>query len=139
LNPDVYFFYHLLIVFGIYAIYDNDFSALLLILIHVAQTRQRQNGHCPQTREKFLKIHMARVSDTRVGYVLDTTWLYDTSAVLHSYTTSQFDCNFFVGSYHIQYMHIQHIFIIRLLWPVFCIWQYVFLEEKTFIGPADNC
>jgi len=33
--------------------------------------------HDMRIRDKFLKIHMTCVSDTRVRRILDTTWLHD--------------------------------------------------------------
>ena len=43
------------------------------IISYVARTRQHGNGYDTWTHGKFLKIHMTRVPDTRVGHILDMT------------------------------------------------------------------
>jgi len=42
---------------------------------YVARTRLLRHEHDTRICDKFLKLHMTRVSDTRVGYVSDTTQL----------------------------------------------------------------
>jgi len=50
-----------------------------VVCTYVARSRQHGNGYDTWTRGKFLKIHTARVSDTRVRHVSDTTRLHDRS------------------------------------------------------------